>query len=69
MESVRSGRCCCLSFPGTAVGAALGGSDRGVTGVVVGGAAGATTGTTAAGTTHDKGAAIPNEAVLTFTVQ
>lgn len=55
---------------GTAVGAALGGLTGGVTGAVVGGAVGATTGTVAAATTHNnKEAAIPNEAVLTFTVQ
>jgi hypothetical protein len=55
---------------GTAVGVALGGLTGGVTGAVVGGAVGATTGTIAAANTHDKNeAAIPNEAVLTFTVQ
>ena len=36
----------------------------GVTGVVVGGFVGATASTIAAATTHDKGAATPNEAVL-----
>jgi hypothetical protein len=55
---------------GTAVGAALGGLTGGVTGAVVGGAVGATAGTVAAATTHNnKEAAIPTEAVLTFTVQ
>jgi hypothetical protein len=54
---------------GTAVGAAIGGLTGGVTGAVVGGAVGATTGTIAATTTGKKGAAIPTEAVLTFTVQ
>jgi hypothetical protein len=54
---------------GTAVGAAIGGLTGGVTGAVVGGAVGATTGTIAAATTGKKGAAIPTEAVLTFTVQ
>jgi hypothetical protein len=54
---------------GTAVGAAIGGLTGGVTGAVVGGAVGATTGTIAAATTGKKPAAIPTEAVLTFTVQ
>lgn len=55
---------------GTVAGAALGGLTGGVTGAVVGGAVGATTGTVAAATTpKNKDAAIPNEAVLTFTVE
>jgi hypothetical protein len=54
---------------GTAIGAAIGGLTGGVTGAVVGGAVGATTGTVAAATTGKKEAAIPTEAVLTFTVQ
>jgi hypothetical protein len=54
---------------GTAIGAAIGGLTGGVTGALVGGAVGATTGTVAAATTGKKDAAIPTEAVLTFTVQ
>jgi hypothetical protein len=54
---------------GTAVGAAIGGLTGGVTGAIVGGAVGATTGTIAAATAGKKPAAIPTEAVLTFTVQ
>ncbi|HEY3990912.1 MAG TPA: hypothetical protein VGM02_16550 [Acidobacteriaceae bacterium] len=54
---------------GTVVGAAIGGLTGGVTGAVVGGAVGATTGTIAATTGGKKGAAIPTEAVLTFTVE
>jgi hypothetical protein len=54
---------------GTALGAAVGGLTGGVTGAVVGGAVGATAGTVAATTTGKKEAAIPTEAVLTFTVQ
>ena len=54
---------------GTAIGAAIGGLTGGVTGGVVGGAVGATTGTIAATTTGKKDAAIPTEAVLTFTVR
>jgi hypothetical protein len=54
---------------GTAIGAAIGGVTGGVTGALVGGAVGATTGTVAAATTGKKDAAIPTEAVLTFTVQ
>ena len=54
---------------GTVLGAAIGGLTGGATGAVVGGAVGATTGTVAAATTGKKPAAIPTEAVLTFTVQ
>jgi hypothetical protein len=55
---------------GTALGAAIGGLTGGVTGAVVGGAVGATTGTIAATHSGNKDqAAIPTEAVLTFTVE
>ena len=60
----------CDSSGGTALGAAIGGLTGGVTGAVVGGAVGATTGTIAATHSGNKDqAAIPTEAVLTFTVE